>query len=62
MFKRNLFAADHEGFRDTVRRFIATEIAPYHAQWEEQGMVPRELWRKAGAAGMLCCTVPEQYG
>ncbi len=62
MFKRDLFNEDHDGFRDMVQRFIAKEIAPHHAQWEEAGIVPRELWLKAGAAGMLCCTVPERYG
>ena len=62
MFKRTLFNEDHEAFRDTVRRFIEKEITPHHAQWEHDRIVPRELWRKAGAAGMLCCTVPEQYG
>ncbi len=62
MFKRKLFNEDHEAFRDTVRRFIDKEIAPHHAQWEQNGMVPRDLWLKAGAAGMLCCTVPEEYG
>jgi len=62
MIKRTLFNEDHEAFRDTVRKFIAKEIAPYHAQWEEDGIVPTQLWLKAGAAGMLCCTIPEQYG
>ena len=62
MNKRELFHEDHEAFRDTVRKFIAKEIAPYHAQWEVDGIVPRDLWLKAGAAGMLCCTIPEQYG
>lgn len=62
MIQRNLFNAEHEEFRDTVRKFIEKEIAPFHAQWEEEGVVPRELWLKAGAAGMLCCTVPEEYG
>jgi acyl-CoA dehydrogenase len=62
MFKRELFNEDHEAFRDMVRRFVAAEIAPHHAQWETEGIVPRELWLKAGAAGMLCCTVPEAYG
>lgn len=62
MFKRTLFNEDHEAFRNTVRRFIEKEITPYHAQWEIDGIVPRELWLKAGAAGMLCCTVPEEYG
>lgn len=62
MIKRELFSEDHEMFRRTVQRFIADEIAPNHAQWENDGVVPREIWRKAGEAGMLCCTVPEQYG
>jgi alkylation response protein AidB-like acyl-CoA dehydrogenase len=62
VFKRTLFNEDHEAFRDTVRRFIEHEIAPHHAAWEESGVVSRELWLKAGAAGMLCCTVPERYG
>ena len=62
MFKRELFTEDHEAFRDTVRRFIEHEIAPHHARWEEDGVVPRDLWLKAGAAGLLCCTVDEQYG
>jgi acyl-CoA dehydrogenase len=62
LFKRELFNEDHEAFRTTVRRFIDKEIAPHHAQWEEAGAVPRELWLKAGAAGLLCCTVPEKYG
>ena len=57
MFKRELFNQDHDAFRNTVQRFIAKEIAPFHAQWEEAGIVPRDLWLKAGAAGMLCCTV-----
>jgi len=62
MFERTLFREEHEQFRDSVRKFIAKEIAPYHAQWEHDGIVPRELWLKAGEAGMLCCTIPEEYG
>src|SRR6266850_4929078 len=62
MIKRDLFNEDHEAFRDMVRRFVEKEIVPFHAQWEHDGIVPRELWLKAGAAGMLCCTVPEKYG
>ncbi len=62
MIKRDLFNSEHDAFRDTVRKFIDKEISPYHAEWEEEGVVPRELWLKAGAAGMLCCTVPEEYG
>jgi len=62
VFKRELFNSDHEVFRDTVRKFVENEIAPFHAQWEDDGVVPRALWKKASAAGMLCCTVPEEYG
>ena len=60
--KRNLFSPEHEQFRQTVQRFIADEITPHHAAWEEAGVVPREIWRKAGAVGMLCPNVPEAYG
>ncbi|WP_029890799.1 acyl-CoA dehydrogenase family protein [Polycyclovorans algicola] len=62
MFQRKLFNEEHEMFRDSVRKFIEKEIAPYHEQWEHDGVVPREVWLKAGEAGMLCCTVPEEYG
>ncbi len=57
-----LNSADHLSFRDTVRRFIAEEITPHHAQWELDGQVPRSLWQRAGELGLLCMTVPEQYG
>ncbi|CAN5427818.1 acyl-CoA dehydrogenase family protein [soil metagenome] len=62
MIERSLFSPEHEMFRDTVRRFVEREIVPFHAQWEHDGIVPRELWLKAGAEGLLCCTVPEEYG
>ncbi|CAN5736341.1 acyl-CoA dehydrogenase family protein [soil metagenome] len=62
MIKRTLFDADHEAFRDTVRRFIAEHVVPFHAQWEHDGQVPRSLWLKAGELGLLCCNVPEEYG
>jgi len=59
---RSVFREDHESFRDQVRRFVDREIVPFHAQWEHEGIVPREVWRKAGEAGLLCVTVPEAYG
>ncbi len=62
MIKRELFNEEHDAFRDMVRKFIDNEIAPNHAAWERDGIVSRELWLKAGAAGMLCCTIPEEYG
>ncbi|HKT73185.1 MAG TPA: acyl-CoA dehydrogenase family protein [Steroidobacteraceae bacterium] len=62
MIPRTLFSDEHEIYRDSVRKFIQTEIMPFHAEWEKVGMVPRELWRKAGEAGLLCTNVPEEYG
>jgi alkylation response protein AidB-like acyl-CoA dehydrogenase len=62
MIERNIFSQEHEMWRESVRKFVEKEIVPYHEQWEKDGIVPRELWLKAGEAGMLCCTVPEEYG
>jgi acyl-CoA dehydrogenase len=62
MIERTLFSSDHESFRDSFRRFIDKEIAPFHAEWEEQGYVDRAVWNKAGENGFLCMTMPEEYG
>ena len=62
MIERTLFSSDHESFRDSFRKFMEKEIAPFHAEWEEQGYVAREVWNKAGENGYLCMTMPEQYG
>ena len=62
MIPRTLFNADHEAFRDSFRRFMDKEIAPFHEAWEEQGYVDREVWRKAGQNGFLCMTMPEGHG
>ncbi|MEE1543633.1 MAG: acyl-CoA dehydrogenase family protein, partial [Alphaproteobacteria bacterium] len=57
-----VYTAEHEAFRDQVKRFIAREITPYHDNWEKAGEIDRDLWHKMGAAGLLCCAVPEEYG
>jgi alkylation response protein AidB-like acyl-CoA dehydrogenase len=62
VIERTLFDSDHEIFRDTVRRFVAEEITPNHAQWEKDGMISRDAWLKAGALGLLCASMPEEYG
>jgi acyl-CoA dehydrogenase len=62
MIERTLFSAEHDAFRDAFRRFVDREVAPHHEAWEEAGYVDRELWRKAGANGYLCPTMPEEYG
>jgi alkylation response protein AidB-like acyl-CoA dehydrogenase len=59
---RKVFRDDHEMFREQARRFIDKEITPHLDQWEKDGIVPRDIWLKAGTAGLLCTTVPEEYG
>ncbi|RKS05816.1 alkylation response protein AidB-like acyl-CoA dehydrogenase [Nocardiopsis sp. Huas11] len=60
--KRNLFDADHDLFRETVAEFLKREVVPFHAQWEKDGIVPREVWLRAGEVGLLGHGVPEEYG
>ena len=60
--KRTIFDADHEAFRDTVRTFCEKEIAPHHDQWEKDGIVPREVWERAGELGLLGFMMPEEHG
>jgi alkylation response protein AidB-like acyl-CoA dehydrogenase len=59
---RPLLEEEHEAFRRTVRSFVEREIAPHHEQWEADGQVSREVWRRAGHQGLLCFDVPEEYG
>ena len=62
MIPRYIFTEEHEQFRDSVKKFIAAEVTPYHRQWEKDGKVSREVWLKAGANGFLCSNAPEAYG
>src|SRR5258708_21031483 len=62
MIPRTLFGPEHEDFRASVRRFYRDEVMPFHEQWEQQQMVDRSIWRRAGELGMLCMTMPEEYG
>ncbi|MCF6525208.1 acyl-CoA dehydrogenase family protein [Streptomyces sp. JJ36] len=59
---RQIFTDDHEAFRGTVRTFLAKEVEPHYAQWEQDGVVSREAWRAAGRQGLLGLAVPEEYG
>ncbi|XKK41226.1 acyl-CoA dehydrogenase family protein [Nocardiopsis sp. ARC36] len=60
--KRELFDADHDLFRASVAEFLEREVVPFHAQWEKDGIVPREVWTRAGEVGLLGHGVPEEYG
>ena len=53
---------EHAAFRELVRSFVKREVAPHHPEWERAGLVDREVWRKAGAAGLLGIDVPAEYG
>jgi acyl-CoA dehydrogenase len=57
-----LLDEDLRSFRTSFRRFVAAEITPFHAQWEQEGVVPRALYKKAGDLGFLCTTLDPAYG
>ncbi len=62
MIERTIFTPDHESFRDSFRRFMDAEIAPFHAAWEAQGYVDKAVWRKAGELGFLNMSMPSEFG
>jgi alkylation response protein AidB-like acyl-CoA dehydrogenase len=59
---QHLYEADHEEFRQLCRQFLAREAVPHHDEWERAGIVDRDVWRKAGAAGLLGMDVDTEYG
>lgn len=59
---RPIFNDDHQAFRESARRFLENEIAPHEPRWEEQRIVDRDAYLKAGANGFLGLAVPEEYG
>jgi alkylation response protein AidB-like acyl-CoA dehydrogenase len=60
--ERTLFDDEHELFRESVRRFIETEMVPHNDEWERAGLVDRGLFAKAGANGFLGMAAPEEHG
>ncbi|MEN8719171.1 MAG: acyl-CoA dehydrogenase family protein [Oceanococcaceae bacterium] len=62
MIPRTLFSSEHDDYRKTVRRFYEEEVVPHRKRYEDQQHVDRELWNKAGEWGLLCVTMPEEYG
>ena len=61
-FDRTIFNDDHEQFRTTVSRFFRNEVLPRREEFEEAGIVDREIWLKAGSLGLLGPLMPEAYG
>lgn len=60
--KRTLFEPDHALFRESVREFVSREIVPNVPKWEQDGKVDKEMFRKAGQAGLLGMAIAEEYG
>ena len=59
---RRVYDEEHSQFRETVRRFAASKIAPNFERWEDAGIIERSLLNAGGAAGLLCPQVPEEFG
>ena len=60
--RHSLYEPEHEDFRTMVRAWAEKTVAPFHAQWEKEGIVPREVWLSGGKQGLLGMDVDEQYG
>ncbi|MGY1814698.1 acyl-CoA dehydrogenase family protein [Blastococcus sp. SYSU D00820] len=60
--RHSLYEAEHEDFRQAVRAWAEKNVAPFHDQWEADGIVPREVWLSGGAQGLLGMDMPEEYG
>ena len=56
------YTEEHNIFRESVRKFLENEVKPHAEQWEEDGIVPRSIWKKMGDMGFLCMDIPEEYG
>ncbi len=62
MSTRAIFEPEHESFRAAVGTFLDQEVVPFHEQWEADGICDREVWKKAGAQGLLALQLPEEHG
>lgn len=51
-----------DDLQQLARTFMDKEVVPHQGRWAEQRMVDRDFWRAAGRAGLLCISIPEQYG
>lgn len=56
------YTEEHAIFRQSIRKFFEREVIPYVDQWEEDGIVPRAVWKRMGEEGFLAMSVPEEYG
>ncbi|MCL4558648.1 MAG: acyl-CoA dehydrogenase family protein [Deltaproteobacteria bacterium] len=60
--ERKIFGEEHDIFRQGFRRFLEREVVPHQAEWKKNGIVSRDIWKKAGKEGYLCPWIEEKYG
>lgn len=60
--ERELYDQDHEAYREVVREFIRREVSPYKDEWDDAGIIPREVYQAAAEQGLYAVSVPEKYG
>ncbi len=58
----NYFSEEHEMFRKSLRDFLKREVKPNLNKWENDGKIPKEIWKKMGKMGFLGLSYPEKYG
>jgi len=59
---KNLYRKEHRVFRERFKSFLLKEIIPFYDQWEKEGIIPKEAWKKMGQNGYLCPWVEKEYG
>jgi len=63
LIERKIYATEeHKMMRKMIQEFITNEIVDQIDEWEKNGMVSCEIWKRAGELGLLCLDIPEQYG
>lgn len=60
--QRTIFESEHELFRESVKHFMEKEILPHVDRWEREGKVDKEMFRRAGQAGLLGMAIPLEHG
>ena len=60
--KRKFFTEEHELFKESFKSFLAKEVVPHQEQWQRDGVVSRDIWRRCGELGFLCPKAPAEYG
>ncbi len=57
-----LYTDEHKIFRESLRKYLESNVTPHVDEWEQNGIVPKQAWRDFGAQGYLCPWLPEEYG